>query len=162
MRTDASPIEIIRDHQLVAPISVRDIAVDFGIELYCGRWRNGASGCIRRDPEHGGPSGFAIIANHEHGPMRRRFTIAHEIAHYVLHRGKIGDGLIDDRLYRSRLTDSMEGQANDFAAFILMPWDLITREIKHGRDTVEELAEVFEVSKSAMAVRLGFPYETES
>ncbi len=161
MRTDASPLEIIRDRQLVAPVSVLDIAGDFGLRVFRGEWTNGASGCIRRDRKRGGKSGFAIFTNKDHGRARRRFTIAHEIGHFVLHRNKIDREVIDDRLYRSRLDGDLEVQANDFAAFVLMPWDLIVREMKRGRDTVEELAQAFEVSKSAMAVRLGFPYETD-
>lgn len=32
---------------------------------------------------------------------RQRFTLAHELGHYMLHRTLIGDGLDDDRAYRS-------------------------------------------------------------
>lgn len=161
MRTGASPIEIIRSHQLVAPVSVLDIAGDFGIRVFRGEWTNGASGCIRKDRRRGGKSGFAIFTNKDHGRTRRRFTIAHEIGHFVLHRNKIDREVIDDRLYRSRLDSDLEVQENDFAAFLLMPWDLIVREMERGRDTVEELAPAFEVSKSAMSIRLGLPYEID-
>ena len=57
--------------------------------------------------------------------MRRRFTIAHEIAHFLLHRDKIGDQLSDDAMYRSSLSSDDERAANRLAADILMPMGLI-------------------------------------
>ena len=111
--------------------------------------------------EAGREERLCLFTYKEHGRTRRRFTIAHEIGHFVLHRNKIDREVIDDRLYRSRLDSDLEVQANDFAAFLLMPWDLIVREMERGRDTVEELAQAFEVSKSAMSIRLGFPYEID-
>ena len=153
--------EVIRSHQETLPVSVGDIAAEFGIRLYDGLWRNGESGQIVRDRERGGRSGFMIVANEQHPRTRRRFTIAHEIAHYVLHRTKIGDGVTDDPLYRSRLGGSLEMQANEFAAWILMPWDLLRSEAERGANSVEALAEIFDVSRSTMAVRLRVPYETE-
>ena len=161
MITDLSPIEIIRSHQIAAPVPVLDIARDFGLRVYRAEWENGASGCIRKDRKRGGKSGFAIFTNKAHGRTRRRFTIAHEIGHFVLHRNKIGKQIVDNRLYQSRLDGTLEVQAHEFAAFILMPWDLVVQEVKSGADSVEALARRFEVSKSAMSIRLRFPYETE-
>lgn len=161
MITDLSPIEIIRSHQIAAPVPVLDIARDFGLRVYPGEWADGTSGCIRRDRRRGGKSGFAIFTNKNHGPLRRRFTIAHEISHFVLHRNKIGQQIVDNRLYQSRVDGTLEVQANEFAAFVLMPWDLVVREVKRGADSVEALARRFVVSKSAMSIRLRFPHETE-
>lgn len=79
----------------------------------------------------------------------------------MYHRESIGDGVTDDILYRSRLGHPMETHANRFAAWLLMPWNLVVREIERGADSVERLAEVFRVSKSAMSIRLGFPYEAD-
>ena len=154
-------IEIIRDHQQTLPVPVLDIAKELGLKVYLGTWRRGESGRIVKDRRRGGRSGYAIIANKAHANARRRFTIAHEIGHFVLHPGKIGDGVTDDRLYRSRLEGPLEMHANDFAAWLLMPWDLIQHEVDCGAESVEALARIFDVPKSAMAVRLRIPYETE-
>lgn len=161
MTIEPSALDVIRAHQSVAPVPVHDIARELGIEIYSGKWTNGASGCIRRDRKRGGKSGFAILTNDQHGWERRRFTIAHELGHYVLHRDKIGEGIVDDRMYRSRLAGPMEKQANEFAAWLLMPWDLVVREVQCGAGSVEELASVFQVSKSTMAIRVQVPYETD-
>lgn len=66
----------------------------------------------------GGTSGVAIYVNKGHHVNRRRFTTAHEIAHFILHQDFIGDGIADDGLYRSKLSNAMEAQANKLAADI--------------------------------------------
>lgn len=159
--TVANQWEIMRRRRRKAPVPVQAVALDLGIKVYVSGWQGPISGLIRTDPKLGGRSGFAIIVNNSHSDVRQRFTIAHEIGHYVYHRESIGDGVTDDTLYRSRLGGAMETHANRFAAWLLMPWNLVVREIGRGADSVERLAEVFRVSKSAMSIRLGFPYETE-
>ncbi|RBI67053.1 hypothetical protein DQW77_17790 [Roseovarius sp. TE539] len=115
------------------------------------------SGKIQKDTTRGGESGFAIFVNSGHPAVRRRFTIAHEIAHYVLHERKIGDGIFDDALYRSGLPHQEKVQANALAADILMPRDRV-REMQrlHG-DNINYLANLFWVSEQAMSIRLGVP-----
>ena len=64
----------------------------------------------------------------------------------------------DDALYRSRVSSKIEREANQLAADILMPRDLIESELRN-RDTIsiEDLARHFGVSKIAMAIRLDVP-----
>src|SRR3546814_15171584 len=88
---------------------------------------------IRKDAERGGESGFAIYVNGSHPRVRRRFSIAHEIAHFALHRNLIGDGVTDDAMYSSNLSSAVEVQANRLAADILMPWHLIREAKDKGR-----------------------------
>ena len=153
--------EIMSRHQNRAPIPIVKIAHEMGIKVYRSEgWPNYISGLIRADPERGGPSGYAIYANANHSKKRRRFTIAHELGHYALHRDLIGNEITDDALYRSRLGGPIERQANRFAAELLMPWNLVVESIEQGINTVEELAEKFDVSKSAMSIRLEVPFET--
>ena len=158
-----SLMEIISRHQIRAPVSVVDIAHEMGVKVYKSNgWPDYISGLIRMDPERGGSSGYAIYTNAKHPKTRRRFTIAHELGHYVLHRDEIGEGITDDALYRSRLGGPLERQANRFAANLLMPRDLIVEAINQGVDSVEKLAEKFEVSRSAMSICLEIPFETGS
>ena len=95
--------------------------------------------------------------NESHHKNRRRFTTAHEIAHFILHSDLIGDGIADVALYRNKLTNAVEAQANKLAADILMPWQLLNQQIENGVNSVLKLAEVFQVSESAMAIRMGSP-----
>lgn len=152
--------KVITKHQKTTPIQVMPIAKELGLKVYTvGGWPEDVSGKILRDKERGGSSGYAIYVNALHAPVRRRFTIAHEIGHYVLHRSLIGDGVEDDGLYRSKLSGGIEAEANRFAAELLMPLPLLQNKLDAGEDSVANLAETFEVSKSSMSIRLGVPYE---
>jgi Zn-dependent peptidase ImmA (M78 family) len=154
--------EVIRRHQRTVPVQVVPIAEDLGLKVYRQKnWPDNLSGMICRDADKGGSSGYAIFVNANHAETRRRFTIAHEIAHFALHRHLIGDGIKDDALYRSGLSGAIEAQANAMAADILMPWHLVNAEIASGHDTVPLLASVFKVSRSSMSIRMGVPYETK-
>ena len=89
---------------------------------------------------------------------RKRFTVAHEIAHYILHRDLVGSELVDDSLFRSGLTTREEAQANGLAADILMPRHLLEKIAPPPFDKSPEfLAERFQVSEQAMRIRLGLP-----
>lgn len=134
------------------PVNVVGLAHRLGIRVYDAPWPNHVSGKIQKDPQRGGESGFAIFVNQSHPITRKRFTIAHEIAHYVLHEDQIGDGVFDDAMYRSGLPEKVEVQANNMAADILMPWSVLK---EHLGEPVPKLAEMFNVSEQAMSVRLG-------
>lgn len=149
-------IEIIRSRQQSIPVQTVDIANDLGIKVYkVPKWPNDLSGMVRKNTDSAG--GFDIFVNAEHSVTRRRFTIAHEIAHVILHPHLIGDGITDDALLRSGLSNSVEAQANRMAADILMPRDKIDECVLGGKTSVKELADQFNVSVQAMAIRLGVP-----
>jgi len=113
------------------PIMLSPLAEKLGLEVYkVDGWDNDISGKIVKDEDKGGSSGYAIYVNAKHGLNRRRFTIAHEIAHYVLHQPLIGDGILDDALYRSGLNHHIEIEANQLAADILMPWNYIREKLR--------------------------------
>lgn len=144
-----------------APIQTVALAGELGIKVYHAGWPDKISGKIQKDTNLGGSSGFAIFVNKDHHVNRRRFTTAHEIAHYVLHEEQIGDGIFDDALYRSGLPSSVEAQANGLAADILMPWSILNRyiptNIQNGAVDVAKLASIFQVSPQSMGIRLGQP-----
>lgn len=134
------------------PVNVVGLAHRLGVRVFDTPWPDHISGKIQRDKERGGESGYAIFVNKAHPETRKRFTIAHEIAHYVLHEDQIGDGIFDDALYRSGLPERIEAQANGLAADILMPWSVLQQHL--GKNP-KQLAEMFNVSESAMNIRLG-------
>jgi predicted transcriptional regulator len=151
---------IIAAHQKVAPVQTVEIAEALGIKVYTVKdWPDNLSAMIRKDEERGGESGYAIYVNGVHARARRRFSVAHEIAHFALHRNLIGDGITDDALYRSNMSNAVEAQANSMAADILMPWHLIRQATDSGLSSVEDLAKHFDVSKSTMSIQLGVPYD---
>lgn len=108
-----------------------------------------------------------IVVNSHHAPVRRRFTVAHEIGHYQLHRRKKIDSpvFIDKKVYFRRASgdDShrWEVQANVFATGLLMPEFLLEEYLDKHPDVdlsqtagIKQMADEFEVSRQAMDYRL--------
>lgn len=159
MKSVAEKLSILNDYisDQVPPINVIPLAKRLGIRVYGAPWPGGISGKIQKDEERGGESGFAIFVNKDHPEVRRRFTVAHEIAHYVLHERLIGDGVFDDAMYRSGLPHHEEIQANALAADILMPREMVRKLQRVHGDDVAQMAQAFNVSQQAMSIRLGLP-----
>jgi IrrE N-terminal-like domain len=96
-------------------------------------------------------------AEAQRSPGRRRFTIAHECGHWVLH--VTGTGLLvcrndevetaGDRALRQR-----EAEANAFAEALLMPERLVHEHATSTGCNLPVLAERFDVSVVAMRLRL--------
>jgi len=145
---------VLRNHQQTAPVKVGELAQSLGVRVVISELPTGISGKLTCDS---GGQWTIRVNRHEH-KNRQRFTIAHEIAHYVLHRSEINGELTDDTFYRSGLSERREWEANRLAAEILMPWDLLRQEMQSGeKRTPAELAEIFGVSEAAMHIRLGLP-----
>lgn len=149
---------IIEAHQAEIPVKVGSIATALGIEVKIATLDIGISGEIF--PIHPGSSSFKIRINKHEVRQRQRFTLAHEISHFLLHRTMIGDGISDNILFRSKLSNELEIQANRLAADILMPIDAVRAWQEDNpdfskRDSVTPLATLFDVSEDAMAIRLG-------
>ena len=103
-----------------------------------------------------------IMYNKGENKFRQRFTIAHELGHYMLHKEI---SLFIDKTQRVLYRDSAsttgeklkEREANAFAAALLMPKILVEEavsEVPYGKDTVDYLADKFQVSPLAMSFRL--------
>lgn len=149
-------VDVINRHQKTWPVNVEGIAHDLGIAVrYDRSLSNNVSGKIVADRARSRGSGYLIVVNANHHENRRRFTLAHEIAHYMLHRDHIGDGIEDDGMYRSaHTTDNMERQANLQAAIMLMPAPLVLQAYRGASRSPHVLASLFKVSESAMRIRL--------
>lgn len=148
-------LNVLRRHQEKAPIETIPLAHDLGMNVYkVNDWDDNISGKIQKDDDLGGESGYAIFVNGRHPEQRRRFTIAHEIAHFILHAHMIGDGIFDDALYRSNKSHYIEVEANQMAADILMPLPLIREKMIEGINSPAELAKIFNVSDKAMEIRM--------
>jgi Zn-dependent peptidase ImmA (M78 family) len=96
---------------------------------------------------------WTIGVNLQHHRNRQRYTLAHELGHYMLHKEKNID-IVDTTFFRNQETDSIEYMANEFAAKLLMPEDKLKEQIDQGIKNIGELAERFEVSASAMKYRI--------
>ena len=150
--------EAIQQYQRAVPVKIGSLAKGLGLKVSASTLKAGISGEIR--PDATTDAGFAIRINRHDAENRQRFTAAHDVAHYLLHREQIGNGIVDDVLYRSNLSDYREAEANRLAADLLMPDHLIADWLDRARalgvvDIPLYLAERFEVSESAMKIRLG-------
>lgn len=135
------------------PLDVKGVAKTFGIKVKILPLDNEVSGYIQND---GGTWG--IYVNALHHPRRQRFTIAHELGHYFLHRDK-KQKFVDKKLFRNGETNIFETQANKFAAEILMPEEEFRNYVVNHSNKVDFIAEHFGVSALAVRVRaseLGF------
>lgn len=150
--------KIIQDHQRCAPVDITALATSLGLTVYESyELSPGISGKICRDTSGESSSGYSISVNATEPYRRRRFTLAHECGHYLLHRAKIGNELTDDALYRSeKLNTKEEFEANNKAADLLMPRRLMNDYIKRGEVDIDFLANEFEVSAPAMKVRMRY------
>lgn len=96
---------------------------------------------------------WIITVNRNHHKNRQKFTLAHELGHYILHREK-NISIVDTTFFRNNEIDSVEYTANEFAAKLLMPKERLEFLISQGARNIGELAEKFEVSASAMKYRV--------
>lgn len=93
---------------------------------------------------------------------RLRFTLAHELSHWILHQRLFEGTNIAAAMYdENDDSDATEWQANYLAQALLMP----NGQVKHcfysiqascetRKEKIEAMANVFEVSKQAMEIRL--------
>lgn len=147
----ATPIEIVGRFLNQAPVDLAAMSRALGLNVvYSAVLPDDVSGKIERKGD-----GYLVTVNARHPKRRQRFTLAHEIAHYVLHRDYIGDGITDNAMYRSAgLSDAVEQQANRYAADILMPAATMRRLYREGKMSFAQMAEAFDVSTDAAKVRM--------
>ena len=97
---------------------------------------------------------WIMCINSCHNLKRQRFTMAHELGHYILHKGKNIE-FVDSTFFRSDDMNSIEFIANEFASRLLMPEDKIRKLIDEDKiKNIGDLASKFEVSSAAMKYRV--------
>lgn len=143
------------------PVALDRIAKHLNASVQYKPFDGDLSGLMRRNPD-----GTAIIGiNVSHPLTRRRFTLAHEIAHLVLHSDeKLHVDSSFPVAFRNESsglgTDDLEIEANQFAAALLMPEEFLRRDIIEAdhtndfEDVIGTLARRYRVSAQAMGIRL--------
>lgn len=159
-RVNPDEIDIVQPHLTAFPVKVGELAKELGLEVYKSPLPPSISGMIK--PSTSKADGYEIRVNKFESVERQRFTLAHEIAHFLLHKADIRAGVIDSVMYRSALTSKKEAEANRLAADIVMPKELVQKELLArggipSDEVAEELARVFRVSTAAMKIRIGAP-----
>lgn len=154
-RLKAEELETLERFTAEVPVKVGALADALGLRVVLATLPLNISGLIQPDDQ----GKFVIKINRFESKERQRFTIAHEIAHYLLHRDRIQAGIVDSVLYRSKLSSRIEAEANKLAADIVMPNAAVFEELKRRGGIskeiiVDDMAEKFQVSKQAMAIRV--------
>ena len=96
---------------------------------------------------------WLIRVNMNHNSKRQRFTILHELGHYIMHRNKL-QSFTDEIFFRAGVKGDIEYRANEFASKLLMPEDFVRKAIADGVRNLGLLAERFDVSSPAMKIRV--------
>lgn len=104
-----------------------------------------------------------IVVNVNHSKGRRRFTMAHELGHIILHWGWPTFQPTNEYsiLYRNEYDNSntqLENEANEFAAQLLAPLDLIDKVLPKDISFYSD-SEINELSyKIARAFKISKPF----
>jgi len=163
-RAERCARDIIGRLKLEYPVAVDAVAQTYNVTIQRQVLEEEVSGILVIKGER------AVIAvNGNHHPNRQRFTIAHELGHYLLHR-EASSVFIDATTVFFRDQRSSEGtkwqevEANSFAAELLMPTIALTEVLRdqvgeHLLDELDDavirrLAAHFGVSIQALTVRL--------
>ena len=150
--------ELLKANDLYnVPVAVNKLAKKIGIKIKAKDFDDDVSGIfVMKDDKP------FIAYNSNQGLNRRRFTIAHELGHFILHSRNKPLFVDKKKEVMFRNSESSTGEhmkereANAFAAAILMPKRLIEQEIENSDDAdiIEGLARKFKVSTQAMSFRL--------
>jgi Zn-dependent peptidase ImmA (M78 family) len=133
---------------------------------------------VRFSPLDDELSGFVFIkdgvpiigVNSLHHQNRQRFTIAHEIAHLYLHPNYITSEVHVDKKFAEPVlkrdassatgNERLEVEANQFAAALLMPTDILNELLEESpidiedESSIEAWSKEFNVSKAALQYRI--------
>lgn len=146
-----------------APVPVDKIAKAMGVQLKFSPLDEELSGMVFIK------DGTPIIGvNSLHHPNRQRFTIAHELGHLMMHRDILSSEVHVDKQFRVLMrdaaaaagTDTIEIEANKFAAELLLPAflidDLLTTSTFDidDQEPLDKLAKKFRVSKQTLEYRI--------
>lgn len=153
--------ELLVRYRKIIPVDVLGLCGALGIRVKTADdMPEGISGCILKVKGE-----YRIYCNAKEPETRRRFTVAHELAHFFLHKKQLedeyGGDYLENLLLRGGLPSEQETEANKVAADILMPYPAIYKRIEEADDgfSFAQLAQKFGVSSQAMSIRLGIPLD---
>ncbi len=123
------------------PVPVDAIAEKIGLEIVEFDFPDSFSGVLKKEKR-------VIGVNKNHALVRRRFTIAHEIGHFLLGHE---DDMIDEIQDRPM---PLEREANSFASHLLMPKEITIKKVAEFGLDLKLLSKEFLVSEQALTIRL--------
>lgn len=142
---------LIKDYKLTPPVDLLSICNDLDIKVKEVDFDDDLSGMLAKKTIY-------ISTNiHEN---RKRFTLAHELGHYLIH--KKADNSYKGVRFRSEHISTQEKneerEANHFASLLLIPTNFLKEELDSltelSEDFIFDLAKKYKVSSIAMTIRL--------
>lgn len=140
---------LAKSNQTRPPIDVHAVARDLGVAVFARPFPNALSALILRH----GKNAFIGVNSHQ-APVRQRFSVAHELGHFVLHHAD--HHFIE---YAAGLEGEVPGYdweheraANQFAAELLMPAEMVKRDAR--TTSLARLARRYDVSQEAIGFRM--------
>jgi Zn-dependent peptidase ImmA (M78 family) len=154
-------------HVRSGPVPVQAIAHALGIEVRHEPAAPDLAGFLVRDMRR---KRTMIGVNKDHHANRQRFTIGHELGHFLLHEGEQihvdRESAFRVKLRNDRSSDGVdveEKEANLFAAELLMPARFLERDLTSKKafsvldeNAISALAKKYEVSAQALTFRLAY------
>ncbi|RUO42658.1 hypothetical protein CWE15_04395 [Aliidiomarina taiwanensis] len=151
------PEEIWREYKdnLSFPLDIYSLASDLGLVVRYRPLDNEISGFLKQID-----SRWTATINAIHSESRKRFTLAHELGHFLLHtKGQDDKEFKDTTFFRHEdnvgtINDYSreESEANHFAAKLLMPKEEFI-EAANSLKSISAVANKFGVSPMAVRIR---------
>lgn len=147
----------IDDYLSEYPVKLGEIAKRLGVKVLLSTLPRGTSGQFGQ--ENGD---FVIRINRHEAKHRQRFTLAHELAHFLLHRDRIvaEGGWSENVLLRApNQPIRIEYVANRLASDLVIPSDQRAKPTADytgpmTSEVIDDLARRFVVSTAAMEIKL--------
>lgn len=139
------------------PVKLGAIAERLGVKVLLSTLPRGTSGQIGKEDGE-----FVIRINRHEAKHPQRFTLAHELAHYLLDRERIeadGEWSANVLLRAPSQPVQIEYEANRLASDLVIPSHLLAQATAEytgpmTSDVIEDLARRFGISTAAMEIKL--------
>jgi Zn-dependent peptidase ImmA (M78 family) len=135
-----------------AELVLEDLALALGVLVVEAPLAKADARLIRR-----GPRGLVRVRHDIPEPGRKRFAVAHELGHWLIHKEQTQvNACTDQNMVTKYKASALEVEANYFAAELLMPEKLFTPRLRKARlsfGLIHDLANEFGTSLTATAIR---------
>jgi len=144
----------------ILPIDVESLANKIGIKIIEENFDDDIAGLLYSKENRS-----FIGLNINHHENRKRFTIGHEIGHYILLHHKLNSGIhVDSKSFIFRRTNNntddekKEKEANKFAASLLMPAKLLKKFIKDEKIDLNDDLDIYKLSTKLIVSEQALTY----
>lgn len=133
-----------------APVDINKVALALNIKVVPYDFPDKRRGMVYLDEK------VKVIGINKNNPLNlQRFTVAHELGHYINGHAHFNEVYMENEKYK--YADShfqQEREADMFAAEILMPKEFLISDLDEIGLDIKKLTEKYQVSEQAMHIRL--------